>query len=140
MKRLLMTMFVGLAMCLTAETQITLKELSNEQLLDFFNGELAGTIIEIPENTRASFDIKVEGDLLALKSQPCELTVLKTIYVSLDADHELCFSTDLQHWEPMSNFATGVCSATMQMESGEPIMRVGIEMNERHVMHAAEKD
>ena len=111
---------------------IGLSNLSERMIHDFSQGNMSDFILECPAGTSLPFKLTLKGELLALESAATEqLHVLKTCYVRCPEKENFLFSTDLQTWKSFAEFFTGEIKVSIELESGEPMAGLQLELNQR---------
>jgi hypothetical protein len=128
-------MFVGQLMAAPTDGQqrISLLDLDESVMQDFYLGKMGETIVECPEGARLPLKLIVKGQFLSLEpAAPLCLTVLRTCYIRwMGGGENILFSSDLQTWKGAGEFFTGELRASIEKESGAPLAALHFELNQR---------
>ncbi|MBM3207667.1 MAG: hypothetical protein FJZ57_03565 [Chlamydiae bacterium] len=113
---------------------ISMSELNNRLMESFCNGEIKDVIVECLQGTSIPLKVIVKGQFLALESTSGSsfyFKVLKTCYVRCEEKENYLFSSDLQTWKSFSDFFTGELKVSVEVEKGEPIVGLQLELDPR---------
>lgn len=116
------------------DTQIVnLLNISEQEMQDFLQGKIANYILECPAEACLPLTITLRGEFFSLESTatPFYIKILKSCYMRCEED--LLFSTDLQKWEKFANFFTGNLTILIKNINEEPIVTIGIDLNQKKI-------
>ena len=111
---------------------IRLSDLNDGMIQDFSQGNMGNFVVECPVGASLPFKFRLKGEFLGLEStRLLHLNVLKTCYVRCQGKENFLFSTDLQTWKDFSEFFTGSLNVSVEVENGETVAGLQLELNQR---------
>ena len=111
---------------------ISISELDDGFMEHFSKGEINDVIVECLQGTSIPLQVIVKGQFLSLEStsgSSLYFKVLKTCYVRCEKKNNFLFSSDLQTWKGFSDFFTGELKVSVEVENGEPILGLQLELD-----------
>jgi hypothetical protein len=112
---------------------VPLYELSDQELTEAMQGLHPEMAVEFSAKTILPIHFFLTGDLIHLlenEGSCLSVEIQQTFYIRC-VQEELMFSTNLMEWKPFLEFATGVASAGLNIQEGQPSLFIGSEANLR---------
>ncbi len=132
--------WIALAMISTAplmaQEAVNILDLNEKTIEEFWSGNFLNVPMEIPAGTEVIWNMSITGDVISLTMPENQtvLRVLKSYYVRYvedeDGNGDFEFSFDQEKWGGLDTLTKGVCTATVTINDGRPVLSVSIEVNE----------
>ena len=110
---------------------INIKNINEEMVNAFMEGEVENVILEFTEGTLLPFSTSLTGNIINIlpkEREPIYFSIQETFYLGITSEN-FYFSSDLVNWEETLNFFTGDIGLQLEPTPQGPILKLSGELN-----------